>query len=507
MNQIFARAMPVARAGVPVTITPTQTLEKDGVKRLDLSGPDTIHVVVDGPQTSLTADLIAGVYPAPGSETSPDEFLPHIAFNRRTLPWEREGPSPEREMPWLALLVFSEADFTTPQPGRGGPFRGRPREAPTVSVEKAAVADLPESTRQHLMDTLDVAGDTQVSTLTVPNSVLREVMPKKNELPLLCHVKRSLVNGVETDHSIVVANRLPNATAPDGERAPLHLAALVSVEKWPQLFPFGPPPPTITGTSTLLVLHHWTFRPYVGGDFEQVVKAIRYRPNGGVLRFGNVPAEVAEGEDAPLSGNFQGLLNPSGTFITPLEHDQDVGVATYRGPLRPFGPQPRSSQFAIAAAPAEFEGAPPGAPLEYSHAAAFELGRLLALADPAILEDLRDIRATAKKPIEPPDLVNQLPDALQKPDWVTNPQWVDQPWQDFGGQSLVKDEAQFLDHGIADPSGLADHLSQWNVGDIVSTVTGIGEVVSAPVTAIDVGSVTAESLAVDFADVAEAAQE
>ena len=162
---------------------------------------------------------------------------------------------------------------------------------------------------------------------------------------------------------------------------------------------------------------------------------------------------------------------------------------------------------AIAAAPSEFEAAPQGAPLEYSHAAAFELGRLLALADPAILEDLRDIRATVKQPIEPPVAVNQLPDALQKPDWVVNPAWVDQPWQDFGGQSLVKDEAQFVDQGIADPSGLLDHLGQWNLGDIVATVTDIGEVVSTPVAAIDVGTVTAEQLAVDFADVAEAAQE
>ena len=107
----------------------------------------------------------------------------------------------------------------------------------------------------------------------------------------------------------------------------------------------------------------------------------------------------------------------------------------------------------------------------------------------------------------PPAEENQLPDALQKPDWVSNPQWVDQPWQDFGGQSLVKDKAQFLDQGIADPSGLLDHLGQWNLNDLVETVTGIGEVVSTPVTAINIGSVTADELAVDFADVAEAAQE
>lgn len=141
MNQVFSRMMPVARAGVPVTITPMQTLDpKDSQAQdsslLELTGPDTIHVQIDGPQASLTADLIAGVYPAPGSETSPDEFLPHIAFNRRTLPWERQGPQPDREVPWLALLVFSEADFATVTPSvRGGPFRGsRSRPRPSAST-------------------------------------------------------------------------------------------------------------------------------------------------------------------------------------------------------------------------------------------------------------------------------------------------------------------------------------------------------------------------------------
>lgn len=500
MNQIYSSAMPIARAGVNVALTPSQTLDPQGSEQdppasqlLDLSGPDSIHVHIDGPQTSLTADLIAGVYPAPGSETSPDEFLPHIAFNRRTLPWERQGPLPARQVPWLALLVFSETELKTP---------ALRRQAATISVQTSAVNDLTGATRTHLLNTLQVPGDTTVSTLTVPNSLLRQVMPKQGELASLCHVKRSVVNGVETDHAIVVANRLPNSTAPNGERPPLHTAALVSVERWQGLFP-----PPATGSTTLLVLHHWTFRPFAGGDFEQVVKAIRYRPNGGVLRFGNLPAVAGDSADEPLSGGFQGLLNPSGSFITPLEHDQDVAGAGYRGPLRPFGPQPRSSKFAIAAAPSEFENAPPGAALEYSHAAAFELGRLLALADPAVLQDLRDIRATAKQPIEPPVAVNQLPDALQKPDWVVNPEWIDQPWQDHGGQSLVKDEALFLDHGIADPSGLVDHVDQWGLGDIVATVTGIGDVVSTPVAAIDIGTVTIEQLAVDFADVAEAAQE
>ena len=93
MKQVFSSCIPLVKAGDAEPITVTQTL--DG--RLKQEGPATVHVRIDGPQTSLLADVVAGVFPAPGSDQSPDEFLPHIAFTRRTLPWERAGPGPRRD--------------------------------------------------------------------------------------------------------------------------------------------------------------------------------------------------------------------------------------------------------------------------------------------------------------------------------------------------------------------------------------------------------------------------
>ena len=322
-------------------------------------------------------------------------------------------------------------------------------------------------------------------------------MPLIPELPLLCHMKRQTVNGADVDSAIVIGNRLPDASAPPGEKPELHTAVLVSVERAPELFSLP-----VAGTTTLLVLHHWTFRPSKGGDFEQVMKSIAYRPHGGVLRFGNLPAPVSSGETAPLSGGFKGLLDNDGYFLTPVEHDQEVN-ATYRSPLHPFTPPPRSHGFAIAAAPDEFVTADQSTPLDFAHAAAFELGRLLALNDPGILEDLRHVSGTMK-PIDPPVAVNKLPDALQKPDWVVNPAWSAQPWEAVAGQSLVKDESLFLDKGIGDVTGIGDLLGQWNLAEVVNTLNDAGEAVSAPVVAVNVGTVNAEMLDVTFADVAQA---
>ena len=209
-------------------------------------------------------------------------------------------------------------------------------------------------------------------------------------------------------------------------------------------------------------------------------------------------------ETSPLSGGFKGLLDKDGYFLTGVEHDQEVN-ATYRSPLHPFTPPPRSHGFAIAPAPDEFETVDQSTPLDFAHAAAFELGRLLALNDPGILEDLRHVSGTIK-PIDPPVAVNDLPDALQKPDWVSNPAWSEQPWDIAAGQSLVKDENLFLGKGVGDITGIGNLLDQWNVGDVVATLNSIGAVVSTPVVAVNVGSVTEDVLDEMFVDVAQAAK-
>lgn len=491
MKQVFSSCIPLVKAGDTEPLTVSQTLGEPSDNKLAQEAPATVHVRIDGPQTALLADMIAGVYPAPGSEESPDEFLAHISFSRRTLPWERQGPNNLLDTPWLMLLLFKESELRSPL---------QRMAAPAVTVTKLKVQSIPDlTTRNRLLNTLHIPGDTEVSTLTVANAVLRQIVPNVNELNLLCHMKREEVAGKEVDYSIVVGHRLPDAGAPAGGKPEIHTAALVSIERAPELFTLP-----AAGSTTLLVLHHWSFRPSQGGDFEQVMKSIAYRPHGGVLRFGNLPAPVRAGETAPLSGGFKGLLDDDGYFLTPVQHDQEVN-ATYRSPLLPFKPPPRSSGFAIAAAPDEFTNANQNTPLDFAHAAAFELGRLLALNDPGILEDLRHVSGKMK-PIDPPAAVNKLPDALQKPDWVVNPAWSAQPWEITAGQSLVKDQNLFLDKGVGDITGIGDLLNQWNVGDMVATLNNVGAVVSTPVVAVNVGTVTENLLDEQFAEVAQVAK-
>src|SRR5688572_27711517 len=120
-TQIHSNCQVPAKSGTTIHIKPDQPVTYNGDDMLKLTGSKEVLVKVDGPRTQLNVDDIAGVYPAPASEESADEFLPHISLTRRTLPWERFGVDNDPVKPWLALVVYSSSELklttpTTPQP-------------------------------------------------------------------------------------------------------------------------------------------------------------------------------------------------------------------------------------------------------------------------------------------------------------------------------------------------------------------------------------------------------
>src|SRR5262249_54590770 len=148
-----------------------------------------------GPQIRLTPAEIAGVYPAEGSNDSPDDFLAHIALARRTLPWERVGPAANTS--WLALLLLKDSEMS----GADG--------ARLLSTNVGSLKLEDPDGYNRLRVASGIADDTAVDVLSIQHAVLRPLLPKNaHEVALLAHVKQTTVNGSSSDVSVVIGNRL-----------------------------------------------------------------------------------------------------------------------------------------------------------------------------------------------------------------------------------------------------------------------------------------------------------
>lgn len=493
-SQVFNSFDPKIDSGVTLSIAVSQTLTKGDQELLDTSagesGESKVHLRVEGPQVGLLASDIAGVFPSPGSDNSPDEFLPHIALTRRTLPWERQGPTPA--LPWLAILLLKDSEL--------GSMRGKPITATTVG----AVKDTHDAAYLSFQNS-GLTDATAIDVVYAPTSVLNDVLASdviEEDLRFLCHVRRVAQDNPlamlddDRDLAVVVGGRLPDAGDED-EDTELHHAYLVSLEKRSDLLS------GLTGATTpLIALHYWTFTPSKSGDFEEVIKAIRVRPlNGGVLRFGNLPRNH-DGTGPELSGGFAAMLDDSGYLVPQAELHQKQQPVEYRGPLRPFAPHARSKGFAIRPAPEEFVDAEPGDPPDYSHAAAFELGRLATLAGEGLVDDLHQVKYGQLGPhwVVPIEY-DSLPDAFRLPEWVENEQWWGNPYSVPGAGPLL--EPDLLKQGEADFTGIAVQSAPWKqtVIDQIEKLAGIEQPSSGP---IDIGVVNEQLLHGMFAEVVAA---
>ncbi|KAH7110739.1 hypothetical protein EDB81DRAFT_863055 [Dactylonectria macrodidyma] len=104
------------------TITTTQTIVASGADaNQGVFEPKmtTKPFIVQAPQFALPDNCVLSVNPAPGGLAAA-ETLPHVVFKDPHLPWERRVNSGEdadavaarrERMPWLALLVFSQAEL------------------------------------------------------------------------------------------------------------------------------------------------------------------------------------------------------------------------------------------------------------------------------------------------------------------------------------------------------------------------------------------------------------
>ncbi|HKB42240.1 MAG TPA: hypothetical protein VKD72_37785, partial [Gemmataceae bacterium] len=372
------------------------------------------------PRFILDPAAIHSVYP-PANETGRfDNALPHVVFTRRTLPWERtlDGKPPEWGKafpPWLGLLLLQESELNILD--ASGEETGRRYEVKSLPVvSKDADSFLfprpAQGSPAILAPDLGQNGPTdkwkaeqwqyeQASSLTLdlPAELFKAISPRVQDLPYLAHVRQIDTGAKEVLNindkgwfSLVIGNRLPQA-----ERA--HRAFLVSLEGWQDRLN-DEWIPARGQMVRLAVLGTWTFACAGSNDFKARMDALDLGPHtprkqaDSSLRDSwlHLPYRTSddpypnykEKDQDPESRDPKIVVRAAyARGFTGLNHVMRQGeqtVSWYRGPLVPLNyDKPKKQQEPVSCADELLRYDPDTGLFDVTYAAAWQLGRLLAL--------------------------------------------------------------------------------------------------------------------------------
>jgi len=331
---------------------------------------------VAGPRFWLNPGEVYAVYPPGNQDGAFGNTLPHIVFTRRTLPWERtldgSPPDDKKSCPWLALLVVSDTDFL-----KAGcpPAKVVARKVgelitpaePGVIGPEIRAADL------HAYESVDDL----CNTVDLPSGLFSEIAPAREDLPYLAHVRRVTTDNKETQSlrtegcfSVVLGNRFPE-TGTSGI-AGKNTAYVVSLEGF-QRHLYGEPSARQAKHVRLAVLASWDF--FCQGN--TTVKSLMKNLKTGQLTLPDRRVRQSAGTDPVRLVKEAFELG-----YTALDHRIRNGentVSWYRGPFTPLSYLKLETYTHLPSADAALRYDYDTGLLDASYAAAWQLGRLLAL--------------------------------------------------------------------------------------------------------------------------------
>ncbi|WP_050503083.1 hypothetical protein [Streptomyces monomycini] len=384
----------------PAATAGTYTIEvehvlKEGTTPVDGSAPlPCAHeeFEIRAPQFMLDGATVQAVYPARGASGDFRHVLPHITLTRAYLPWEREPKwsLAQRRAPWLTLMLF-----------RAGELPDDP-EALALTTERTVRelrADDEETVLGPELTGLDdpaLAGNCR--TIDVPAAVFEAVLPREQELYYLAHVRdvdepKLLADGevlTKGTFSVVTANRFPRG---EGD----HVAHLVSLEGFDKHL--GGTLPGGIRHVRLVTLWSWSFRNDPAAAFD----------GAGILANLVAPGDTDAENLAlrmPRPANAPGTPSAEEAYAlerlrlgyVPVPHRPLTGEHTYawyRGPFTPLTaqdvPDLDTSNAHTTADFALVYDQTYGV-FDVSYAAAWTLGRTVALADPSYGKEMTRAR-------------------------------------------------------------------------------------------------------------------
>lgn len=346
---------------------------------------------------ALPPGSVQGQYPMPDSRTDFHTNLPYIVFNEQNLPWARQINGDTGSTPWMALMIFRADEIIYDNPINAMPN-------PTLSTMRTVKTEVAGYDKNKILGP-DIKLDNELernilpalraNTIDVLASTFQQLAPTLAELEYLAHIRKINSGGLVADgqtgertYANLLANRLAN---PNNEA--LYYAHLVSLEGWAEYLPGATPAKTLPADQKLRLvsLYSWKFNNKKEGvSFGRLMKKM----SSGTLqlRF-DAPAAWPQKDTDYTDAQKQVKARYADGYVA-LNHDTRTGeksFAWYRGPFSPVKPVIINNIKPVIAAgdylthitsadKAMIYDAKTGV-FDQSYAVAWELGRLLTLAN------------------------------------------------------------------------------------------------------------------------------
>ena len=331
------------------TIQVKQTIAATEIPASDPGfGTTVMSFSVQGERFVLPPTEVHAVFPPDSSMGDHSKVLPHILLRRSTLPWERKTNDKDDSAPWLALLVFHD---------------GEVGEAKTT--------------------------DDKGTVIEVEKSLLEAIVPNAKELALLTHVRKR----GDTELAVVISKRLPKASG-------FSIAHLVSLEDRfaDGKFAFNNAKNgEMIRLTSLASFRFGCFDPKQ--SFTHLLRALNGNSGSATLRLPSV--ENTAVQDQLASGSVPMRYN--------LRQGQTT-AAWYHGPLAPAkNPLHVAPQPVVLVADELLRYNSKTGMFDASYAAAWEIGRLVALQDKKFSVELHNWKMAHAKLQKLTDLSNAHP--------------------------------------------------------------------------------------------------
>lgn len=424
----------------------SQTLQKEGEAMFNDPLEALYDFAVLGDRFSLSNPIntIYSVFPAVNASGRYDAVLPSVVFTKTSFPWTRSPFNPkakdrmmsdtettDKDVPtWLTILLLDEDDvkkYIDSYPK----FTLKPR-IQTVSdlfpASMIAASSLEnnysyfnhaEGTGRPASDFIDPGQQLtdRIETIDIPVSLFSHLAPSQEDLKYMAHVRKvSLVNkatmpGIsdvgesEGSFSIVFGNRLPASNRQA-------YAYLVSLENMEDFLPASTYSPDIGKMVRLAVLKSWTF--YSTGDNAAFVDKMKHLNGAETIQESvNDDLNLLTTLRLPIPENSIPLVKDALSMgYVPLNHHMRSGnekdgswkgektVSWYRSPLCPYSITTARIHPPLVSADQATLYDPTTGLFDVSYAAAWTLGRQLALQDKAFSTKLYNWKRQLSRKME-----------------------------------------------------------------------------------------------------------